>query len=324
MLLPARQDAMQTVRMALNAMATRFELLLHGEDAVLLRGAGEEALAEIKRLELQLSFYDPISELSHVNANASKGPVRVTPGLYSLLRKAADIHYETHGAFDVTVGPLMRCWGFVRGRGTWPDEPARKEALTKTGMDKVVLDDAERTVAFKQPGMALDLGAIGKGYAIEEAGIFLRECGVTSALLHGGTSTMMAIGVPQQNKDGWPIGISDPLDDSQMLTSTSIRDEALSVSAPKGKAFQKDGKIWGHVIDPRKGYPVQGAALSAVAHPSATICDAISTALLAMRRAEGKQIQQKFHGMRTLCAYHDTGAVDLVSLEFYSTDSTTQ
>ena len=315
---------MQTVQMALNAMATRFELLLHGDDAVLLRGAGEEALAEIKRLEQQLSFYDPTSEISQVNANASKEPVRVTPRLYSLLRMAADIHCETRGAFDVTVGPLMRCWGFVRGRGTWPGEHARKEALTKTGMDKVRLNDANRTVAFRQPGMALDLGAIGKGYAVEEAGILLRECGITSALLHGGTSTMMAIGTSPQNKDGWPIGISDPLDDSQMLTSTSIRDEALSVSAPNGKAFQKDGKIWGHVIDPRNGYPVQGAILSAVAHPSAMICDAISTALLAMRREEGKQVQQKFDGMRTLCAYDDTGATDLVSLEFHSTHPTNQ
>lgn len=315
---------MQTVQMALNAMATRFELLLHGDDAILLRGAGEEALAEIKRLEQQLSFYDPTSEISQINANASKEPVRVTPRLYSLLRMAADIHYETHGAFDVTVGPLMRCWGFVRGRGTWPDDRTRKEALTKTGMDKVVLDDADRTVAFRQPGMALDLGAIGKGYSIEEAGMFLRECGITSALLHGGTSTMTAIGTPPHDKDGWPIGISDPLDDSRMLTTTSIRDEALSVSAPKGKAFQKNGEIWGHVIDPRKGYPVQGAALSAVAHPSATICDAISTALLAMRRAESKKVQQKFHGMRTLCSYHDTGATDLVSLDFYSTDPTNQ
>ena len=315
---------MQTVRMALNAMATRFELLLHGDDAILLRGAGEEALSEIKRLEQQLSFYDLASEISQINANASKEPVRVTPRLYSLLSMAADIHKKTLGAFDVTVGPLMRCWGFVRGRGAWPDEHARKEALTKTGMDKVVLNDAERTVAFRQPGMALDLGAIGKGYAVEEAGIFLRECGITSALLHGGTSTMVAIGTPPQNKDGWPIGISDPQDDSQMLTSTSIRDEALSVSAPKGKAFQKDGKIWGHVIDPRSGYPVQGATLSAVAHPSAMICDAISTALLAMRRDEGKQVQQKFHGMRTLCAYDDTGATDLVSLEFHSTHPTIQ
>ena len=315
---------MQTVRMALNAMATRFELLLHGEDTVLLRGAGEEALAEIKRLEQQLSFYDPTSEISQVNADASKKPVRVTPRLYSLLRMAADIHSETHGAFDVTVGPLMRCWGFVRGQGTWPDEHARIEALTKTGMDKVRLNDAERTVAFRQPGMALDLGAIGKGYAIEEAGIFLRDCGITSALLHGGTSTMMAIGTPPQNKVGWPIGISDPLDDSRMLTSTFLHDEALSVSAPKGKAFQKDGKIWGHVIDPREGFPVQGATLSAVAHPSAMICDAISTALLAMRREESKQFQQKFHGMRTLCAYDDTGATDLVSLEFHSTDPTDQ
>ncbi len=312
---------MQTVRLALNAMATRFELVLHGEDAVLLRAAGEEALFEIKRLDERLSFYNPNSEISHINDNASKKPVPVTPDLYSLLKMASKLSEKTDGAFDVTVGPLMRCWGFVHGSGAWPEESVRKEALQKTGMNQVQLDESECSVRFRQDGMAIDLGAIGKGYAIEEAANLLRECGVMSALLHGGTSTMIAIGSPSYGEDGWTIGVADPLDESHVLTSTAICDEALSVSAPHGKAFQKGGHVWGHVIDPRVGYPVQGAAVAAVVHSSATVCDAVSTALLAMNRTEMDHVAQKFDDMRILCAYPDGNELELVSNGFNSTDS---
>ncbi|MCY4206154.1 MAG: FAD:protein FMN transferase [Bacteroidetes bacterium] len=307
---------MQTVRLALHAMATRFELVLHGEDAVYLRAAGEEALAEIKRLHRRLSVYDPTSEVSHINRNASETPVEINRNLFSLLQMASDLHHSTDGAFDITVGPLMRCWGFMGDSGSWPEEAQRKEALEKTGMDKVELDDSTCTIAFKRDGMAIDLGAIGKGYAIEEATTLLQECGITSALLHGGTSTMAAIGTPSPDEDGWPIGIADPLDQSHVLTSTTIRDEAFSVSAPHGKAFQKDNKIWGHVIDPRHGYPIQGPALSAVVHSSATVCDGISTALLAMNQTEVNKIAQKFNGMRILCAYSDNNVLNLVSNGF--------
>lgn len=307
---------MQTVRLALNAMATRFELVIQGEDAVFLRAAGEEALSEIKRLDQRLSFYNPTSEISHINGNASNKPVQISPELHSLLKTASDLYQQTDRAFDITMGPLMQCWGFVRGRGTWPEESERIEALQKTGMDELLLDDKERTVAFKKDGMAIDLGAIGKGFAIEEAANSLRECGVTSALLHGGTSTMIAIGTPSPNEDGWGIGVVDPLDEKNVLTSTTICDEAFSVSAPHGKAFKKDDELWGHVIDPRSGYPVQGATISAVIHSSATVCDAISTALLAMNRTEVDQITQNFDDIRVLCAYPDGNKLDLVSKGF--------
>ena len=193
---------MQTVRLALHAMATRFELVLHGNDPVLLRAAGEEALKEIRHLENQLSFYNPNSIISRINQNASHTPIQVSSKLYTLLQTATDYHLKTNGAFDITVGPLMRCWGFVRGSGTWPTETEREKALQKTGMHQVVLDHKESTIFFQREGMSIDLGAIGKGYAIEEAANLLRECGVTSALLHGGTSTMVAIGTPGPHEEG--------------------------------------------------------------------------------------------------------------------------
>ncbi len=134
---------MNTVRLALEAMATRFELVLHGEDDVRLRAAGEEALAEIQRLDAQLSFYRPSSEISRINARAAAGPVRVEPRLFRLLQTARRLHTETGGAFDLTVAPLMRCWGFTGNTGRLPEPEALAEARRRTGMHLVTLDEAD-------------------------------------------------------------------------------------------------------------------------------------------------------------------------------------
>ena len=174
---------METVRLAIHAMATRFELVLHGERAVHLRAAGEAALEEIRRLEAQLSFYRPGSDVSRINAGAAAKPVRVEPGLFSLLTTAkAAAPPDGAGAFDVTIGPLMRCWGFVNDTGHLPAPEQLAEARKRTGMGLVHLDVSSRTVAFERPGVEIDLGGIGKGYAIDEAMASLVENGVTSAL----------------------------------------------------------------------------------------------------------------------------------------------
>ena len=299
------------VRLALQAMATRFELVLHGDDAVALRAAGEEALREISLLESQLSFYDPASEISRINRDAARKPVRVSARVFTLLESAREYHELTNGAFDISVGPLMECWGFVRGSGTWPDSNALSEARGRTGMHGVLLDEHQHTVRFDRHGMLIDLGAIGKGYAIEEAANTLRECGVTCALLHGGTSTMVAIGTPPDSAAGWPIAVAHPSGLSESIARVQLQDEAMSVSAVRGKAFEYGGKIWGHVIDPRSGFPVQGAELAAVTHPSATLCDALSTAYLALERTEMEQIACNVDSMRLLVAYRTGDKLEL-------------
>lgn len=276
---------MTCVRVACRAMATRFEIALYGEDAVRLRAAGEEALAEIQRLEAQLSFYRPSSEISRINARAAQGPMRVEPRLFRLLQTAQRLHAATAGAFDVTVAPLMRCWGFVNDTGRLPGPEALDRARKQTGMDLIHLNDEAFTVAFERPGVQIDLGGIGKGYALDEAAWLLAEAGITRALLHGGTSTVVALGTPP-DADHWIVAIpypgvdaAQPRDD-EVLALVPLADEALSVSAVWGKAFVADGQTYGHVLDPRLGRPVDGAVLAAVVSPSATETDALSTALL--------------------------------------------
>ncbi len=289
---------MQTARLALAAMATRFELVLHGSDAMALRAAGEAALAEIRRLEEALSFYRPTSELSRLNRRAAAGPVTVTPQLFGLLRHARKLHSRTNGAFDVTIGPLMKCWGFTGSGGARPTEDAIERARSVTGMGLVEMDAARRTVRYQRAGVQIDLGAIGKGFAIEEAISVLRSCGIEHAFLHGGTSSMAAMGRPP-GESAWKVAVAVPESD-QVAAVVHLSNEALSVSAPSGKAFREGSSTYGHVLDPRAGRPVQRARLAAVVHASPTVCDALSTALLVLGCGEPVLVNAFGNRIRTL------------------------
>lgn len=293
---------MTTITLACQAMATRFEIVLHGEDAVSLRAAGEEALREVERLDARLSFYRPDSEISHLNTDAAHRPVRVSPDLFALLQHAKNLSEQTSGAFDITIAPLLRCWGFRDGQGTipHPDELARARAMI--GMHQVHLDASGSTVQFARAGMLLDLGAIGKGFAVERACEILRETGVTSALIHGGTSTIYALGQPP-DETTWTVAVAQPPSvpaEMQIPITLALADEALSVSAEWGKCFESEGRTYGHVLDPRSGQPVQGAVLAAVVSPSPTETDALSTALLVLGRAGQERISGLRPGAKTL------------------------
>lgn len=268
------------------AMACRFELVLHGEDAVWLRAAGEEALEEIGRLERQLTIFDSASEVSRLNARAAQEPVRVSMALFRLLERAKALHQETDGAFDLTIAPLMRAWGFFRNSGHLPDPDLLDDARARTGMDLVELDASSCTVRFQKTGVMLDFGAIGKGYAVDEAIRVLLEAGVERAFLHGGTSTMYALGTPP-DEAAWKVAIPRPDSDDEPLAVVELQNESLSVSAVWGKAFEAGGRTYGHVLDPRLGRPVDGAVMAAVAAPDAIISDSLSTALL----VEGVRLQ---------------------------------
>ncbi len=303
---------MEPHKAACNAMATRFELVLHGENPVALRAAAEEAIHEIERLHAQLNLYAPSSEVSAINARAATRAVKVEPRLFALLLTTRHIWEETKGAFDITVAPLVRCWGFMRGSGAFPNAEALAEARALVGMQHVELDERRFTVRFARPGMMIDLGSIGKGYALEVAAETLLEAGVQNALIHGGTSTICGIGMPP-GQEGWKVAIEsppalanrdkrtdDPGDCERLLGVVTLKDEALSVSAVHGKCFEANGTIYGHVMDPRTGMPAQGALLAAVGLQSATETDAFSTALLLGGLAEHDRIAGLRPGMRTL------------------------
>lgn len=305
---------MPPVTLACHAMATRFEIVLHGDNLPSLRAAGEEALRLVEELEDRLSLYRPGSEIAHLNARAAREPVRVTPDVFALLRQAQKLHQESGGAFDITIAPLVRCWGFMGGKGRLPRTEEVAEARAKVGMGLVCLNPADFTVRFAREGVMLDLGAIGKGYAIERAAEVLREAGVASALLHGGTSSAQAIGKPPE-EEFWKVAIETPAPSPDtpptLLATVPLKDEAMSVSGVWGHCFEAGGRTFGHIIDPRTGEPTRGTVLAAVVLPSATETDALSTALLTRGRIAHDAIASLRPGMRTLVVSESDGKLSV-------------
>jgi thiamine biosynthesis lipoprotein len=284
-------------------MATRFEIVLHGPNPVSLRAAAEQALDEIDRLENQLSLYRGGSEIAHVNARAAYEPVKVTPPVFALLEQARVLNQQTGGAFDITIGPLVRAWGFMGGTGRMPEPQEVEAARARTGMHFVELRAEDYTVRFRKEGLIIDLGAIGKGYAIDCVVELLREAGITSGIVHGGTSTVYGIGKPP-DADTWRVAIEHPSHEAgaMPLEQVALCDQALSVSAVWGRSFETEGKSFGHVIDPRTGQPTKAARLAAVVLPSATESDALSTALLTLGRAGEALIKELRPGMKAWVA----------------------
>jgi thiamine biosynthesis lipoprotein len=206
-----------------------------------------------------------------------------------LLKQAQACHQAMDGAFDVTIAPMVRCWGFMNDTGHMPEESAVARAHELVGMSHVRLDENDFSVRFDRPGVMLDLGAIGKGFAIDRAAEILREDGIENALIHGGTSSVCALGKPDDS-DAWRMVIESPLvamgkveaSPEEVLSIVALHNETLAVSGIWGRSFKSSGKTYGHVIDPRSGRPVSNALMSAVVLPSGTETDALSTALLVL------------------------------------------
>jgi thiamine biosynthesis lipoprotein len=268
------------VRLALHAMGTRFELVLEGDDdgpgaEAHLRAAGEEALAEVEQVDARLSLFRRDSLLSHIQRNAADQPVKVDPDTFALFELCAQVCEATGGAFDPTVAPLMRAYELHDDKAMTPLvtlEEAREQVGWRGRVE--LLADPHR-VAFSAPGTAIDLGAIAKGHALDLAIEVLREAGVTRALMHGGTSTVAAIGHPQ-GREGWPIALGPGPHAPRVL----LRDDCLAVSAPGARSVQHEGRRVDHVLDPRQGLPAHGALVAATLSQKAAEADAWSTALL--------------------------------------------
>ncbi|RMH10202.1 MAG: FAD:protein FMN transferase [Planctomycetota bacterium] len=260
------------VRLAAEAMATRFELVLSGTDELFLRAAGEEALEIIRDQHARLSVFDRGSLVSRINALAASRPVEVDRELWELLDLCARIWRQSGGAFDPAVGSLMARWGF---RDSVPGKP---RTPAPAGFEAVELDRTTRTIRFLDPRVSLDFGAIAKGFALDLARRSLCQLGVERALLHGGTSSAIAIGTPD-DLPAWTIEIPSRRSGVTPLRA-QLADSALSISSPSGRVVNRAGQAVGHIMDPRTGRPTSGVSVSAVSCASAAEADAWSTALI--------------------------------------------
>lgn len=280
------------------AMGTTFEIHLYAADRVRAAELFETAFEEIERVEAALSNYRPTSELSRINARAASGAVVTDPEVFALLARAFDYSRQSEGAFDLTVGRLMKAWGFFRGAGRFPSEAELSRARAQTGWRRVKLDPAGRSISFETPGIELDPGGIGKGYALDRVAALLREQGVKAALLSSGSSSVYALGAPP-GRAGWTVRVPDPLDRSRVLSHVLLKDRSLSTSGNYEKFFRLGGRTYCHIIDPRTGRPVEGVLQTTVIAPEATDSDALSTTIFVLGPVRGARLLE---GMKETAA----------------------
>jgi FAD:protein FMN transferase len=265
------------IRFSRQAMATTFEVALpYGTPHA--HAAAEEALDLIDSLEDQLTIYRDCSEVSQLNARATTEAVEVEAGLFSLLSHCAEITRDTSGGFDVATGSLIHAWGFSKRNGRVPTPVELKHARENSGMKHVALDGKTRSVKYLRRALSINLGSIGKGYALDRAAECLQSHGIRSALLHGGGSSIHAVGSPPDSPQGWPVAIQHPSNRKRKLATAMLKDQGMGTSAATFQFFVYNNRKYGHVIDPRTGSPAQGTRSASVIAPSAALADTLSTA----------------------------------------------
>jgi thiamine biosynthesis lipoprotein len=268
-------------------MGTEYTLVLYARDAVAAEAVAAEVFDEVDRVDALLSNYKEASELSRINRDAAAGPVTTDAEVMRFLTESQHWAEASDGAFDITVGKLMKAWGFYKHQGRVPPEAELAALRAQTGWQKVWLDPGLRTVRFLAPGVELDPGGIGKGFAVDAAVRILRADGVKAAMISAGSSTIYALGAPP-GKSGWRVVVPDLISRSPLMTQSTrhewatplsvvmLRDTSLSSADCTQKNFTVAGHLYCHIMDPRTMRPVEGRVQVSVIDPSATASDALS------------------------------------------------
>jgi thiamine biosynthesis lipoprotein len=247
-------------------MGTTFSIILYGPDPVTMEAAIGAAFDEVRRIEAMLSPYRPESELSAVNRGASTGPVTISPEFCQLLTQCQEYSRQSDGAFDISLGALIKAWGFFRGTGREPEPSEVDAALARVGYSHLELDPEAATLRFDCPGLELHPGGIGKGYAVDRIVELLRQRGFDTALVAGAGSSIYGLGAPPAEPRGWRVLINASDHPREPAAELFLKDLAVSTSGGHEKRFHSRGRIFSHLLDPRTGYPVaERPAVSVIA-----------------------------------------------------------
>jgi thiamine biosynthesis lipoprotein len=250
-----------------DAMGSTYSIALYGYDRVRMEESADAAFDEVRRLDDLLSNYKPESEWSEVNRHAAEKPMKVSPEMFRLLSACVEYSRESEGAFDISVGPLMKVWGFYKGSGHLPHRPEVLASLTQVGYRHIHLDPGAQTVWFDRSGVELDPGGIGKGYAVDRMVDVLKQNGVRIALVAGSGSSIYGIGAPPTEPKGWRVDIRDPRNPNKTSAEVFLKDMSMSTSGSYEKFFRAEGRTYAHIMDPRTGYPAQGSVSVSVIAP---------------------------------------------------------
>jgi len=238
-------------------MGTRFKIVLYAPDEATANHAAKTAFERIASLDHIMSDYSPTSELMQLCKKAGSNPVRVSAELFFVLSHAQKVSRLSNGAFDVTVGPIVKLWRRARRSQQLPDADELARARAVVGYQNVKLDKKARTVQLLKPGMQLDLGGIAKGYSADEALAVLKQHGITRALVAAGGDIAVSDAPPDAK--AWKIGIA-PLEDPNHKPSRYLflQNAAVSTSGDAEQYVEIDGKRYSHIVDPKTGIGLVG------------------------------------------------------------------
>jgi FAD:protein FMN transferase len=280
-------------------MGTRFTIILYARDARIATRASAAAFKRIEGLDATMSDYRPTSELMTVCSKSGGGWIKVSDDLFRILELSQEAARRTDGAFDVTVGPIVRLWRRSRRIAEMPEAQSLARALELTGYDKLKLDEKTRSVRLDKPGMLLDLGGIAKGYAADEAIAVLKKEGIRRALIAAGGD--IVVSGPPPGKREWLIGIA-PLEPSDEPPTAYVKlcDAAVSTSGEREQYVEIGGVRYSHITDPRTGLAVTGHSSVTVVAPTGTVSDSIATAASVLGPKRGLEIIDSIEGASAL------------------------
>jgi len=270
-------------------MGTMFDIVVYHSSRAEAERAIEKAMAEIVRLDRVMSNFKEESDLSRLNRNGRGGFVDVDPSLYDVIRESILFSRLSGGRFDVTISPVLRAWKEAHAEGRSPSDDELASARQCVGYDNIETSAPHR-IRYRRECVEVDLGGIGKGYAVERAIATLEAEGIRHALVNAGGSSIAAIGAPP-GRDGWPVALGA---DAPRHASLLLRNESLSTSQQNLVSLAFARGSFGEIIDPRTGGPVQGSLAVSVVAPRATVSDALSTALLMFSVDEARALLAQF------------------------------
>lgn len=303
-----------------SAMACQFEISFNLHQYRQASTATMLGFQLIDDLEDQLTIYRSHSEISQLNQTPVGTWSNVEPGLFELLKLAKQLHHETAGAFDITAGELSRLWGFESRSGKLPSEQEIAAAIANVDSHFLKLDESNLRVSRTEVGVKINLGGIGKGYALDRVARLFEEQGIHDFSIHGGQSSVLARGSGSGQTDaGWQVGLSHPSVAGVRLGMVRLKDQALGTSGTARQGFFHKGKRYGHIIDPRTGWPSSHHLSTTVVSGSAAVSDALATAFFVMETGEIEAFCDDHPEIKTLLVQSvgkSSGRVKVIAFNF--------
>ncbi len=289
----SRTDGGRELRFAAMGTVCRWVTVGAGEA---MRRFDQEALAWVAGFEARYSRYLPDSWISRLNESAGGPAVPSDPETDRILALCHEMHFLTRGVFDPTALPLIRLWDWRRAQV--PSDSEIEEARLRVGWRKV--QRRPGSVRLTEPGMCLDLGGMGKEYAVDQVTLLARQRGLTGALIDFGAD-IRVMGLPADGRPGWHLGLEDPEHPGRAWCGLGLRDAAVATSGDYHRGFTSGGQRWGHILDLRTGRPVQNGCRAAhVVAPSCTQAGLLSTAALVLGAEEGLRLSESQPGAEGL------------------------